>query len=131
MSMLYLAFLHGEQVLFALLLAGAVILIALPVLFYVWIWHSKISELKLSIAFFVLISALSVLLFIVPDNPTSVLTLTVFSFVFILCLPWSFLALIVNAEMSKNVFTLLTIGFAGLNSAIMYFIAVRLRRIVN
>ena len=43
------ALLHGEQVLVALVFAGLSVVIGLPALLYVWLWHTKLSELKLAI----------------------------------------------------------------------------------
>jgi len=136
---LRLAFLHGEQILIGILLAAAIILVCFPVLLYIWLWHSKVSELKLADAFFGFVTALAVMLIVMPNDPTSIFSLTVFSLSFILTLPWSALAGGVLGEILKargsglgdNGFAVVMIFSAGINAVILYFIAVKLRRLIE
>lgn len=136
---MHLAFLHGEQVLIGILLAAAVVFVCFPVLLYIWLWRTKVSELKLAVAFFVSVTVLAVILIVTPDDPTSILTLATFSLSFILTLPWSALASTVLVQilkaggsgMGENAFAVLMIISAAVNAVILYFIAVKLRRLIE
>lgn len=136
---MHLAFLHGEQVLIGILLAAAVVFVCFPVLLYIWLWRTQVSELKLAVAFFVSVTVLAVILVVTPNDPTSILTLAAFSLSFILTLPWSALASTVLVQilkaggsgMGENAFAVLMIISAAVNAVILYFIAVKLRRLIE
>ena len=49
---LSLAFLHGEQALVGFVLAAVTVLVGFPLLVYVWLRHTKLSEKKLALAYF-------------------------------------------------------------------------------
>jgi len=44
---LSLAFFHGVQVLGALALAALIFVIGVPLVFYVWVWHTKTATMVL------------------------------------------------------------------------------------
>jgi hypothetical protein len=135
MSFLF-AFLHGEQVLVGLLLAGIAVLLGVPLLLYLWLWKTRLSELHLALAYFMLVAALCVGLAVRPSDPTSVLTLAAFSISFILTLPWSplvgwFVSEFRSSVISDREFSVGMLIGAGINSVVLYFIAAKMRRLIN
>jgi hypothetical protein len=132
---LQLALLHGEQVLIGLLLAGAIVVVCVPVLLYLWLWHTKVSEAKLAVAYFGVVAVLWGIFAMNPNNPTSMVSLTAFSIGFILTLPWSAVTGFLVAELSPGLgdrlFALVSVLFAAVNAVILYFIAVKLRRLIK
>lgn len=136
---MHLAFLHGEQVIIGLLVAGAIILAGLPLLLYIWLWYSNLSELKLALIYFVSVSALCAVSGFIPYDRGSAFSLMVFSFSFILTLPCSALAGEVFSEMMKardsvlgdSAFAVVMLFCAGVNAVILYFIAVKMRRSIQ
>jgi hypothetical protein len=133
-----LAFLHGEQLLVGFLLAGVLVLIA-PILIYFWLWHSKLSELELALAYFVIVAVLCGLFAITSGDPTSIFAFTVMGLSFILTLPWSLMITIGStlilspddANLGDRSYALLLALAAGVNAVILYFIAVKMRRIIE
>lgn len=130
------AFLHGEQVLIGLLLAGIVVFVGVPLLLYFWLWNTRLSELHLALAYFMSVAALCVGLAVTPTDPTSVLTLSAFSLSFILTLPWSplvgwLLSQFRSSVLGDREFSLVMLIGAGINAVILYFIAVKMRRIIR
>lgn len=133
-----LAFLHGEQLLVGFLLAGVFVLIA-PILIYFWLWHSKLSEFELALAYFVIVAVLCGLFAVTSGDPTSIFAFTVFGLSFILTLPWSLVITIgsnlilssADATLGDRTFALLLALAAGVNAVILYFIAVKMRRIIE
>ena len=130
------AFLHGEQVLIGLLLAGIVVLVGVPFLLYLWVWNTRLSETHLAVGYFMSVAALCVGLAVTPSDPTSILALAAFSVSFILTLPWSPLAGWLVSEfrdsaLSDRAFSVVMLIGAGINAVILYFIAVKIRRIIR
>ena len=131
-----LAFLHGEQMLFGLVLAGLIALIAVPVLLYVWLWHTKWSEFQLAIGYLILAVILSFAFGAMPNDPRSIFSIMVSAFAFILTLP---LNLVVNMVLSRfrgpgvsdAEFMVSMLIAAGLNSVLLYFAAVKMRRLIK
>lgn len=133
---LQLALLHGEQVLIGLLLAGVILVVCVPVLLYFWLWHSTVSASKLVVAYFVIVAVLWGVVAMNPNrNPTSMVSLTAFSMGFILTLPWSAVTSFIVAELSPGLgdrpLALLSVLFAAVNAVILYFIAVKIRRLIK
>ena len=52
------AFLQDEIVLVGLLFVGLIALIGVPLVLYLWLWHTKVSELKLTLAYLILMAVL-------------------------------------------------------------------------
>ena len=132
---LQLGLLHGEQVLIGLLLAVVIVVVCVPVLLYFWLWHSTVSESKLAVAYFVIVTVLWGIVFMNPNNPTSMVSLTAFSMGFILTLPWSAVTSFIVAELTPGLgdrpFALVLVLFGAVNAVILYFIAVKLRRLIK
>ncbi len=131
-----LAFLHGEQLLVGLALAVVIVLVGVPLLLYFWLWHSKISEAKLALAYFAVVAASCAEMFLDSNNPTSGASYTAFLIGLILTLPWSavvfFATMSASGErVSEQVFAL-AIAFCGvINAFLLYLIAKKLRRLVS
>lgn len=130
------AFLHGEQVLIAIVLAGIVVVVGIPLLLYLWLWNTKLSELHLALAYFISVAALCVGLAVTPPDPTSILTLAIFSLSFILTLPWGPLvgwlaSQFRSSVLSDSEFSLVMLVGAGINAVILYFIALKMRRMIS
>jgi hypothetical protein len=132
---LSLVFLHGEQVLVGLGLAGLMVLVGGPLVLYVWLWHTKISELTLTVAYLILMAVLCVRFGLGPSL-TSVLSLTMSMLGLILSLPWSVLASWAlrearNSPVSDGEFALLMMLAAGINAALLYLAAGKMRRLIS
>ena len=131
-----LAFFHGEQVLVGLALAVVIVLVVVPLLLYFWLWHSRISELKLALAYFAVVAATCAEVFLNPSNPTSLSSITAFLLGLILTLPWSAVAFFATMSasgerVSEQLFAL-AIAFCGvINAFLLYLIAKKLRRLIN
>ena len=122
--------------LIGLLFAGVIVLVGFPLLLYVWLWHTKVSELKLTFAYFISVALLCVALALNPNDPTSILSLTAFLVSFILTLPWSVVAGWVlsevrNSALSDREFAVVMLFGAGLNAVLLYFIAAKMRRLIK
>lgn len=132
---LYLTFLHGQQGLVALLLAGAIALLGIPVL-YVWLWHTKVSELKLAIAYFMIAPVMCAELAFGAFDPVAMLPLTASALGFILSLPWSVvlgwvLSEVLDVELGDRRFAVVMLLGAGVNAVLLYFAAVKMRRLIE
>lgn len=130
-----LAFLHGEQVLVALGLAALIALIGVPAVLYVWLWHTKVSEFKLVLAYLLLMAILAVV-FSSNNDPTAMFSLTLSGLGFILSLPWSVLAGWVlskafNSDVSDGAVAILMMVGACINAVLLYFAAVKMRRLTQ
>ena len=126
-----LAFLHGEVAFFNLLLGALVGLIGGPLLLYIWLWHTKVSELKLTVTYLALMVVLSVVFS--QSDLSSMLSVTASGLGLFLSLPWSVLAaLALNATgMSTGGdrgFAILMMGAAGINAVLLYLLARKVRR---
>ena len=131
-----LAILHGEQVLAALGLAGLIVLIGVPVLLYVWLWHTKVSEFKLTLAYLILMAILCGVYSSTPNVPDAMFSLTLSSLGFILSLPWSALvdwglSAALDLHFGDDVFAILMMVGASINSVLLYLAAVKMRRLIQ
>lgn len=129
------AFLHGEQVLVALLFAGVITLLGIPVL-YVWLWHTKVSELKLAIAYFMIATVMCAGLAFGAFNPVAMLPLTASALGFILSLPWSLVlgwgvSEALNLKLGDRGLAVVMLFGAGVNAVLLYFAAVKMRRLIE
>ena len=135
MNLSLLTFLHGEIALVGIVLAGLIALIGVPLVLYVWLWHTRITELQLACAYLVLMAVLCVV-FSGANVSLSLLSLT-FSFLgFILTLPWSAmvgwgLSGMFNWELSDGEFAVVMMLGALINSVLLYFGAVKMRRLIE
>jgi hypothetical protein len=130
------AFLHGEQVLVGLGLAALITLIVIPLLLYFWLWHTKISELQLATAYFILMAVVCGSLAFSTSNPTSIFQLTVVGLGFLLTLPWNLLAgwlfsLAINTGLSDRQLAVVMLLGAAINAVLLYFAAIKMRRIIG
>ena len=131
-----LAFLHGEQVLVGLALAVLMALVGVPLVLYVWLWHTKVSEFKLAVGYLILMAVLSAVFGLAPFNPTSILYLTVSMLGLLLTLPWNVLASWVlskalNTEIGDDGFAVLMMLAAGINAVLLFFAARKMRRLIK
>ena len=129
-----LAFFHGEQALVGLALAILIVVIGGPIVLYFWLWHSKISEAKLALAYFAVVAASCAEVFLNPNNPTSLSLLTAFLIGFILTLPWSlvvFFASLSGSRVGDQAFALAIAFFGVINALILYLVAKKLRRLIS
>ena len=133
---LSLAILHGEQALVGFALAGLIVVIGTPLLLYVWLWHTRITALKLASAYFVSVALLCIVLALSTFSPISLLSLTAYSLCFILSLPWSVLAggalwEIRNSVLSDRELTVVMFFGACVNAVLLYFAAAKMRRLIE
>lgn len=133
---LYLAFLHGEHMLMALLLAAIIAFVGFPVLLYLWLWRTEISELKLAFGYFMSSAVLCGVSALSPNDPASILPLTASALGFILTLPWNVLVGWAlgearNAELSDREFAVVMLFSAGFNAVLLYFVAAKMRRLIQ
>ena len=129
------AFLHGEIVLVGLLFAGLIALVGVPLVLYLWLWHTKASALKLTAAYLILMVVLSVVFSLGP-NLSSILSLTVSMLGYVLSLPWSVLASWALKEtrdtpVSDREFAVLMMLAAGINAVLLYLAAAKMRRLIR
>lgn len=129
------AFLHGQQALVAFFLAGVITLLGVPVL-YVWLWHTKASALKLAIAYFVIATLMCAQFAFGRFDPGAILPLTASAFGLILSLPWSVvlawgLSEALSLELDDRAFAVLMLLGAGVNAMLLYFAAVKMRRLIE
>lgn len=129
---LSLAFFHGVQGLVALVLAGLIVVVSVPLVFYVWLWHTKSSGRKLAVTYVVVMAVLCGLMAVTANERTSLFHLTVSLIAFILSLPWNVVTLWA-ISMSGNAITsdletgaAMLLG-AGVNAMILFFCAKKLR----
>jgi hypothetical protein len=128
------AFLHGETIVFGLLLGALIGLIGGPLLLYMWLWHTKVSELNLTVGYLILMAILCVVFS--WNSPSSMLSLIASGLGFFLSLPWSVLAGWVlsgvsNFSGSDRQFALLMMGGAGINAVLLYLAARKMRRTIE
>lgn len=129
---LSLAFLHGEQAFVAFIFVAFTVLFGVPLLVYVWLRHTKLSEKKLALAYFIVTaSACSVFALGGPDSAYIPL-LTVFYIAFIFTLLWNVVTLLAlyvfdNEYMSNNEITAVMLMGAGINTMLLYFLAKKIR----
>lgn len=131
-----LALLHGEQVFFSLVFAALIALVGVPLVLYVWLWHTKISELRLSLAYLIFMAILAAVFGSNPSAARSMLALTVSSLGFILTLPWNLLigwalSKVLNSEGDDSEIAILMLLGAGVNAVLLYLAAVKLRRFIQ
>lgn len=127
------AFLHGETIVLGLLLGALVGLIGGPLLLYIWLWHTKVSELSLTVGYLILMAILCVVFS--WNSPSSMLSLTASGLGFFLSLPWSLLAgwalsEVTNSDSDRQI-ALLMMGGAGINAVLLYLAARRMRRTIE
>lgn len=126
---LFLAFFHGEQALVAFGLGGLIIVVAVPLVFYVWLRRTKSSERALTLIYAISTAVLCGLSAFQSDDPVSVFQLTVFTLAGVLTMPWNVITLIVITLAAPNtdirdreiVVTMLLGG--GVNTMILFYIA--------
>lgn len=130
--------LHGEQLLVALALAGVIVVIGGPILLYIWLWHSEVSESKLAFGYFLFVATLCAVPFIGSPAPLSVFSLTTFSLAFILSLPWSVSGFVLHEiletrgeALGDRSLAMVMLFCAGVNAVLLYFIARRMRRLIK
>lgn len=131
-----LALLHGEQVFFSLVFAALIALVGVPLVLYVWLWHTKISELRLSLAYLIFMAILAAVFGSNPSAARSMLALTASSLGFILTLPWNLLigwalSKVLNSEGDDSEIAILMLLGAGVNAVLLYLAAVKLRRFIQ
>ena len=129
---LSLGFFHGEQALVGLIFAAVLVLLGFPLLVYVWLRHTKISEQKLALAYFIVAAgACGVFALGAPDTPY-IPILTVFYCAFIYTLPWSAITIVAlyvfaNQSMSDSEVAMVMLMGAGINTMLLYFLAKKIR----
>ena len=133
---LSLAFFHGEQALVGLTLAGLIALIGVPLVLYVWLRHTKLSELKLTLTYAFLMAVVCGLSAFIPGDPRSVFQLTIYTLALILSLPWNVITLAAmsmahHSDFSDREFAFVMLLGAGVNAVILFFIAKKLRRLIE
>jgi hypothetical protein len=125
---LFLAFFHGEQALVALVLGGFIIVVAVPLVFYVWLRRTKSSERKLTYTYVVTTAVLCVLMALTSNDALSLFHLTVATVAFILTSPWNVITLYAvssagNADIGdREIISAMLLG-AGVNAMILFFLA--------
>ena len=127
------AFFHGEQALAAFGLGALIVVIGVPLVFYVWLWHTKASERTLAVTYAVPTAILCGLSVLKPDDPLSLFHLTATTVAGILTLPWNIITLVVtsiasNAEISDREIVMAMLLGAGVNTVIVFYVARRIRR---
>lgn len=130
---LFLAFFHGEQALVGFLFAGIIVLICVPLVFYVWLWRTRSSPLKLTLIYLVSTAVLCVLSLIPTENPISLFHVTTATLTGILTLPWNVITLLPVAlsdisEISRTEGVVAVLLGAGVNAWILFFLATKARR---
>ena len=129
---LSLALFHGVQGLVALVLAGLIIVVSVPLVFYVWLWHTKASGRKLTVTYVVVMAVLCGLMAVTTNDRTSSFHLTVSLIAFILSLPWNVVTLWAVSMAGNAIISDLETGAAmllgaGVNTMILFFGAKKLR----
>ena len=132
----FLAFLHGEQALVGIALACVIALIGVPLVLYVWLWHTRLSELQLACAYLVLVAALCAVYTTGRTGVPSILILFPSFLGFILTLPWSAIAgwglsEMFNWDLSDGALAIVMMLGALINSVLLYFLAVKMRSLIN
>ena len=117
-----------------LVLAGLIALFGVPLVLYVWLWYTKISGLKLTLTYLVLTAVVCGLIAFSPSR--SLFSLTVSALAFIFTLPWNVVTLWVlsmahNSDSSDREFAAAMLFGAGVNAVILFFIAKKLRSLIE
>ena len=129
---LFLAFLHGEQALIGFLFAAVTVLLGFPLLVYVWLRHTKLSEKKLALAYLIVtVGACGMFALGTPDS-AYVPILTVFYIAFLYTLPWNVITIFAlyvfgNQDMSDHEIVFVMLMGAGINTMLLYFLAKKIR----
>lgn len=129
---LSLGFFHGEQALVAFILVAVVVLFGVPLVGYVWLWHTKLSERTLALAYFIVtVSACGVFDLGVLDSAYIPL-LTVFYIAFIFTLPWNMITILAlyvfgNQYMGETEIVVVMLMGAGINTMLLYLLAKKIR----
>ena len=127
---LSLAFLHGEQALVGFIFAAVTVLVGFPLLVYVWLRHTKLSEKKLALVYFI-VTASACGVFALSDSTS--LPLFIPSYIaFIFTMPWNLITIFAlywlgNQYMSDNEVALVMLMGAGINTMLLYFFAKKIR----
>jgi hypothetical protein len=129
---LSLVFFHGEQALVAFVVGALIVVIGIPLVFYVWLWHTKASERTLALTYAVPTAILCGLSALQPDQ-VSLFHLTVSTVAGILTLPWNIITLVVtalasNADIGDREIVITMLLGAGVNTLIVFYAARRIRR---
>ena len=129
---LSLAFLHGEQALVGFILAAVIVLLGFPLLVYVWLRHTKLSEKKLALAYFIVTAGACVMLGLGVSHSEYIPTLTVFYIAFIYTLPWNVITMVAShffgyQYMCGNEVVLVMLMGAGSNAMLLYHFARKMR----
>jgi hypothetical protein len=124
---LSLAFFHGEQALVALILAGVIVVVSVPLVFYVWFRHTQSSELKLTYIYVISTAVVCLLMALTTNDEMSEFHLTLATIAGILTLPWNFITLLAvnfagNSEIgNREIISAMLLG-AGVNAMILRFL---------
>ena len=127
-----LAFLHGSQVLVGFVFAAVIVLLGFPLLLYVWLWRTKVSERKLAIGYLVVTASACGVVALSSPGSATIFIFTAFFIAFIFSLPWNVITIvaisfIAHQNMSDNEFALIMLLGAGINSMLLYFAAKKMR----
>lgn len=130
---LSLAFFHGVQGLIAFAIAALIIVIGVPLVFYIWLRHTKSSELKLTLIYASVAVVVCGLVAIPTGDSQSLFHGTVFILAFILTLPWNaitFYALTIagDSDISDPETAATMLLSAGVNAVALFFLAKKARR---
>jgi len=129
---LSLGFFHGEQALVGLIFAAVLVLLGFPLLVYVWLRHTKISEQKLALAYFIVAAGACGVFALSVPGPASIPILIVCYIAFILTLPWNLITafalhLADGVYMSDHEVALVMLMGAGINTMLLYFLGKKMR----
>src|SRR5690349_276121 len=121
---LSLAFFHGEQAFVAFIFVAFTVLFGVPLLGYVWLRHTKLSEKKLALAYFIVTASACGVFALGGLDSAYIPLLTVFYIAFIYTLPWSLITIIAlhvfgNQNMSDNEIVVVMLMGAGINSMLL------------
>ena len=124
-----LAFFHGEQFLVSMAVAGLLVVITAPLVFYIW-WRTKSSERTLTLAYVIAVAVCA--LNTIPADGSSLFQFTMFTTAGILALPWNLITIVAidhtNSYVSDGESMVATLLGAGVNAVIIFYGARRLRR---
>lgn len=133
---LSLAFFHGEQALVGFIFAAVIVLLGFPLLTYVLLRYTKLSEKKLALAYFILTAGTCGVFLLGGLDSAYIPLFTVFYIAFIYTLPWNLITVVVlhffrEQNMSDNEVVLVMLMGAGINSMLLYLLAKKMRRVVK
>jgi len=126
---LLLAFFHGEQALAAFALSGFIIVVAVPLVFYVWLRQTKSSERTLTLIYAISTAVLCGLSAFHSEDPVSVFQLTVFTLAGLLTMPWNVITLIAitlaapNLDISDREIVVTMLLGGGVNTMVLFYLA--------